>query len=69
MSKYEAKRVFNQLAESYLIACNRSPEAQTYVNDLRRDHHYAVDDHFFNKDRKEHSRKALKNDVKGVAKR
>jgi len=69
MSKYEAKRLFDQLAEAYLIASGRSEAAKTFVSDLRREHNYAVDDYFFIKDRREHSKKALKNDVKGIAKR
>lgn len=67
MGKYGAKDAFNRLAEAYLIVCNRSKEAQTFVSDLRREHNYAIDDYFFTKDRREHSKKALKNDVKGVA--
>jgi hypothetical protein len=69
MGKYGAKDVFNRLAEAYLIASNRNQAAQRYVNDLKREHDYELNDYYYNKDKKEHSKKALKNDVKGVAKR
>jgi hypothetical protein len=69
MGKYGAKDAFNRLAEAYLIASNRSQAAQAYVKDLKREHDYALDDYYYHKEKQEHSKKALKNDVKGIAKR
>ena len=65
MGRSTAKHAFNQLAEAYLIASNRSNEAQAFVASLQVDHAYALDDYFFNYNRRDHSKKALKNDLKG----
>lgn len=67
--KQRAKQAFEKLAEAYLIASNRSPEAQTFVQDQRIEHNYALSDYYFSKSNQEHSKKAFKNDVKGVAER
>jgi hypothetical protein len=67
MNRYKAKNAFERLAEAYLIVSGRSQEAQTFVRDVRADHDYAIDDYFYGSNR-EHSKKALKNDVKGMAK-
>ena len=64
--KQRAKQAFNQLAEAYLVASNNSPAAKVFVNDLRSEHNYALNDYFFAKSNQEHSKKALRNDVKGI---
>lgn len=63
--RLNAKHAFDQLAEAYLIASNRSQAAQDFVKSLKADHNYALDDFFFNRDSRKHSQKALKNDLKG----
>lgn len=67
MGKFYAKQAFNQLADAYLTVCKNSKEARVFVNDLLRDHNHALDEYYFTKDGQKNSRKALKNDVKGLA--
>lgn len=65
--KQTAKEAFEQLAEAYLIKSDRSAAAQVFVRDLRYQHSHALNDYFYQKSGQEHSKKALKNDVKGLA--
>lgn len=65
--KKTAKEAFEQLAEAYLVASNRSHAAQSYVDDLRYKHNLALNDYYYVKGGQEHSKKAFKNDVKGLA--
>jgi hypothetical protein len=65
MSKYGAKEAFEKLAAAYLTVC-KSSDAETFVKDLREEHKYHLDDYYYTKDRREHSGKALKNDLRGA---
>lgn len=65
--KQTAKEAFEQLAEAYLIKSNRSVDAQIFVRDLRHQHNNAINDYFYRRNGQESSKKALKNDVKGLA--
>lgn len=68
MGKYGVIAAFDQLAAEYLNESKDKEKARAVVESLRRELKYELSG-YYGVDRTTHSRKALFNDVKGVAKK